>query len=71
MVSHLFTNGDRQCNNGAIVGRLARVENDNYTSQLTVSVSSGMIGRNISCFHEIGAYSILIGTSLVLTTTGS
>ena len=69
IISSLLTNGS--CNNGAIVGRLVRVENDSYTSQLTVTVSSDMIGRNISCFHEIGAYVNLIGTSLVLTTTGS
>ena len=67
-ISYLFTSGS--CNNGAIVGRLVRAENGSYTSQLTVSVSSDMIGRNISCFHDIGANTMLIGTSNVAITTG-
>ena len=65
---HQLTSGS--CNNGAIFGRLARVENGSYTSQLTVSVSSGMIGSNISCFHEIEANTTLIDTLLMTTTKG-
>ena len=44
--------------------------NDNYISQLTVSVSSDMIGRNISCFHEIDSNIKLIETLLMTTSTG-
>ena len=60
------------CNSGAIVGRTISAENDIYTSQLTVSVSAEIIGKNISCFHDrpSGAAE-LIGSSRLTLTTGN
>ena len=58
------------CNDGAITGRIIRVENNTYVSQLTVSVSAKMIDRNISCFHD-GTTQNLIGSSLITLTTGN
>lgn len=35
---------DRTCNNGNIVGRIIRVENGSFTSQLNVTLTSDIIG---------------------------
>lgn len=62
-------NRSRICNNGAIAGRLVRRENDSYLTQLSVSVSSEVISRNISCYHEVGHDLVEIGTLYLPTTT--
>ena len=68
----LKSNSDmRVCNNGAIVGRIIRVENDTYVSQLTVLVSAETVNMNICCLHENGSSTKLIGSSLLTTTTGN
>ena len=61
------------CNNGAISGRIIRVENNTYISQLSVSVSAEMIGSNISCYHDSrGSQNVnLIGSSSLTLTTGA
>ena len=61
------------CNNGEIyiVGHLVRRENNSYVSQLSVSVSSEVIGRNISCYHEVGIDTIEIGTSQLEISAGT
>ena len=59
------------CNNGAIVGRIVRAENNTYVSQLFISVSTITVGTNISCLHETGSSMKLIGTSLLTLTTGN
>ena len=60
------------CNDGAIIGHIIRAENDTYISQLTVSVSTEMIGKNISCFHDrpSGAAE-LIGSSVLTLSRGN
>ena len=60
------------CNYGAISGRIIRVENNTYVSQLSVSVSGEMIGLNISCYHDSGGSQNvnLIGSSLLAVTRG-
>ena len=58
------------CNNGEIVGRLVRRENNSYVSQLSVSVSSEVIGGSIGCYHEVGVDALEIGTLRLATTTG-
>ena len=60
------------CNNGAISGRIIRVENNTYVSQLSVSVSAEMIGSNISCYHDSGGSENVnpIGSSLLAITRG-
>ena len=59
------------CNNGAIVGRIVRAENNTYVSQLFISVSTITVGTNISCLHKTESSMKLIGTSLLTLTTGN
>ena len=61
---------EKTCNNGAISGRIIRAENDTYISQLTVSVSTHMIGTNISCSHDSTSGVNLISSSLIALTLG-
>ena len=61
----------RECNNGAVTGHLIHADNNLYTSQLTVRVSSEMIGRSISCIHDSGGATNAIGSSLLNITTGT
>ena len=67
------TTAQGECNNGAIVGRVIRAENNSYTSQLTVTVNtdSEMIGRNISCIHNNGVSANVIGSSVLAITRGA
>lgn len=46
-----FESGDEDgvCNNGTVVARGIRKENNYYTSQLTIFVSSNLTGRTIEC----------------------
>ena len=61
----------KTCNNGAIVGRGLRVEdNSSYTSQLNVTVSPDMIGESIECSHDHGGTTNVIGSSMLHTITG-
>ena len=45
---------DGECNNGAIVGRSLRVEDNYYTSLLSVTITPDMTGRSITCIHDNG-----------------
>ena len=45
---------DRTCNNGSILGRIVRVENGVFTSQLNVTFTSDIVGRSIECAHDNG-----------------
>ena len=56
------------CNDGAIVGRLIRAENNTYISQLTVSVSAQMVDTNISCSHDSRGTHLIDSLLLTLTT---
>ena len=62
----------KTCNNGAIVGRSFRVEdNSSYTSQLNVTVSSDMIGESIECVHTPSATDVIVvGSSVINVITG-
>ena len=53
------------CNNGSIVGRIIRAENDNYTSQLNVTFTSDLRGVTIECIHDDGATEYVIGNSTI------
>ena len=73
-----FTNtnspaGERECNNGAITGRLihAQPEEGFYTSQLTVNVSSDTNGTNIECLYDNGATATEVGSSVLTITEGT
>ena len=69
----LFLHGssdvEKICGDGTIVGRLIRVENNTYISQLTVSVQAQVVGTNISCFHDRKGILSLIGSTLLTLTT--
>ena len=62
-ISNGGTNGT--CNHGDIVGRSLGVEGSNYTSQLDVTVTSDVIGKNIMCSNEA-----ITEFSTTITTTG-
>lgn len=42
----------RSCNNGAIAGRSIDVENNCFTSQLNVTVSTSVNNRTVQCDHD-------------------
>ena len=60
----------RKCNDGKISGFSLTAENNSYTSQLNVLVSSEMIGRTIGCFHDRGGSTAEIGSSNLMITAG-
>ena len=55
------------CNGGAISGRIVRIENNSYISQLRVAITAEMVGKNIICnrdngtIYTIGQHLIKIG----------
>ena len=53
------------CNNGDIVGQSLRVEDNCYTSQLNVTISSNMIGKTVECSHDNGTTTESVGSYLV------
>ena len=64
--SKFSSEGYRQiCNNGAIVGRSLRVQNDSFSSLLSVSVNSDMIGKDIRCVFDDGTTATLIGRQTI------
>ena len=44
----------RICNNGNIVGRIVRVENEHLTSQLNVTLTNDIAGESIECISDNG-----------------
>ena len=70
--SQLLTNNvhggeAKLCNNGNIVGRIIRIENDSFISQLNVTLTSDIVGKSIECaydngtVHSVGSLSITTG----------
>ena len=58
------------CNNGAITGRVIKVESGNYTSRLMVRVSAEMNGSTIVCAHDTGMDTLVINSTVVTVTKG-
>ena len=58
---------DDECNNGAIVGQSLRVEDNYYTSQLSVTITPDMTGRSITCIHDNGTATDIIGWQTITT----
>jgi hypothetical protein len=56
------------CNNGAIVGRILSVEDNNYTSQLNVTVIPNTAGKTITCIGDNGSTTMLIFSQLTPST---
>ena len=53
------------CNNGAVLGRSVRVEDDHFTSELVVTVSPDFNNKTVSCIHDAASGDIVIGTSVI------
>ena len=52
-----------QCNNGSIVGQSLGVQDGQYTSQLNVTVTADIIGKNIECVYtDFDNITILVGS---------
>ena len=64
-LQHLhFLQATGSCNNGAIVGRGVAENNfnDRFTSRLSVTMTSELVGRTVTCFVDDGATVTSIGT---------
>lgn len=59
------------CNNGAIVGWSIAVEDDCYTSQLNVTISTELDGSNVECVYDNGREASAIDLSMVIKLKGS
>ena len=58
------------CNNGAIIARSLQGGNGTYTSQLSVTVTSELIGDAIECAHDNGIDIIEIVGMAIINATG-
>ena len=58
------------CNDGTIVAMSLNVSNNQYTSQLNVTISVGIIGKSIICINDNISHSIVIGSTTILATRG-
>ena len=70
---HLLGNSEPvTCNNEMITGRIVRSDASGfYSSQVSIIVSSELIGKNVSCAQDDGSTIELIGSaSIILTTKG-
>ena len=56
----------RTCNDGSIVAKIVRVENDSFISQLNVTLTHNITGRSIECISDNGTTTESVG-SLNLT----
>ena len=57
------------CNNGAIIGRSIRAENNSYTSQITVQISDELNGTSVVCAYDNGTVTE-IGSAILNIPTG-
>ena len=65
------TNSMGMCNNGDIIGEGIQVIDTLFISELRVTVSSDVVGKQVACYHENGVSEILIGNSTIVLTNGS
>ena len=73
LLSHSqFSSGTTDmCNNGAIVGRSQSVVDNNcYTSQLSITTDVTMDGETVQCVHNNRERDIMIGTRTIDIITG-
>lgn len=54
-----------------IIGRSLSVDNNRYTSQLTIKVGSELNGTTVSCEHDDGTSAQCIGTYVIILTSGN
>ena len=55
----------RTCNNGTIIGRSLSVKNGTYSSQLSITVTSELIGDTIVCAQDNGIDICEVGMSVI------
>ena len=58
------------CNGGVIIARSVRVDSDNFTSQLTVNVSSGLNNRTVECIQNLDRGMMTIGEHTISIISG-
>ena len=58
-----------ECNNGAITARAIGVVDNNYTSQLNVTVSPELNNKTVECVYDNGTEEI-VGSDILSLTTG-
>ena len=60
---------DQTCNNKMIIGQVIKREDDNYTSQINVILSSNLTGKKIECGSHNGShYLAIFNTTLDIQT---
>ena len=59
-----------ECNSRAVRGRSTGVENNCYTSQIDVTVSTTFNNKTIQCIHNSGTGIDTIGTSVITVAEG-
>ena len=67
--SQFIAGATETCKNGSIVGQSLRSDPDNnrFISQLSIRVSSDVIGQNVSCQHDDGSTILTIGSINIST----
>ena len=55
----------RTCNNGTIIGRSLSVKNGTYSSQLSITVTSELIGDTIECAQDNGTHIYEVGMAII------
>ena len=55
----------RTCNNGTIIGWSLSVKNGTYSSQLSITVTSELIGDTIECAQDNGTHIYEIGMAVI------
>lgn len=60
----------KSCNNGAIIAQNLHGENGTYTSQLSITVTSELIGDAIECAHDNGMGIIDVVGMAMINDTG-
>ena len=58
------------CNNGAVIGQGVEVNNNCYTSQLTIFLTPDLDQRTVQCSVDTGASVTVMGVAQLLLTTG-
>ena len=75
LVHRLLSEGEeshaRICNDGDTVGRIVRIENNYFTSQLNVTLTAGIAGESIKCIGDNGTNTHRIGLLNLTTATAA
>ena len=60
--SQFLAGATETCTNGSIVGQSLSSDNGHFTSQLTVRVSPGIVGQNLTCEHDTESSIVPVGS---------